>query len=56
MQTELKTNMNFVFASDKKKDELMRLHTYYKHNASKWHYAKREEVERELRHYGLIEF
>lgn len=56
MQIELKANMNFIMASDKKKSELMRLLTDYKHNASKWNYAKRKEVERELRHYGLIEF
>lgn len=53
---ELKSNMNFIMAGDKKKSELMRLLTDYKHNASKWHYAKRKEVEEELRHYGLIEF
>lgn len=53
---ELKANMNFIMVGDKKKGELMHLLTDYKHNASKWHYAKRKEVEEELRYYGLIEF
>jgi hypothetical protein len=53
---ELKSNMNFIMAGDRKKNDLTRLLTDYKHNASKWHYAKRKEVEEELRHYGLIDF
>lgn len=53
---QINANMNFVFASDKKKQEIKQLFMDYKHNASKWHYAKRKEAEQELRHYGLIEF
>lgn len=53
---QINANMNFIMAGDKKKNELMRLLTDYKHNASNWHYTKRKEVERELMYYGLIEF
>ena len=52
----VEANMNFVFASDNKKKEVMHLFTEYKHNASKWGLKKKSEAEEQLRFYGLIEF
>lgn len=56
MKVQTNANFNFIMLSDSEKARIGKLLTDYKHNASKWHYTKREEVERELRHYGLIEF
>lgn len=51
-----KGNLNFIVLTEKEKGSLLNLLKEYRHNAIKWHYTKKQEVEQELRYYGLIEF